>query len=41
LTQTGKKLLQLIDDLHQVGVVHGDFKPKNVVRQERSFWLVR
>jgi len=40
IRRAGKNLLELIDSLHKVGVVHGDVKPKNVVRVDRELRLI-
>jgi hypothetical protein len=40
IRQSSRKVLNLIQDLHTAGVVHGDVKPKNVVRVERTLMLI-
>jgi serine/threonine protein kinase len=40
IRQSSRKVLNLIQDLHSEGVVHGDVKPKNVVRVERTLMLI-
>jgi serine/threonine protein kinase len=40
IRQSSRKLLKLIEDLHDSGVIHGDVKPKNVVRVDRQLMLI-
>jgi serine/threonine protein kinase len=40
IRQSSRKVLNLIQDLHNEGVVHGDVKPKNVVRVDRTLMLI-
>jgi serine/threonine protein kinase len=40
IRQSSRKVLNLIQDLHNSGVVHGDVKPKNVVRVDRTLMLI-
>lgn len=40
IRQSGRKVLNLIQNLHNKGVVHGDVKPKNVVRVDRALMLI-
>jgi serine/threonine protein kinase len=40
IRQNSRKVLNLIQDLHSEGVVHGDVKPKNVVRVDRNLMLI-
>ena len=40
IRESGRKLLNLIQDLHNDGIVHGDVKPKNVVRADRTLKLI-
>lgn len=40
IRRSSRKVLNLINDLHNEGVVHGDVKPKNVVRVDRTLMLI-
>lgn len=40
IQSTGLKLATLVQMLHANGVVHGDIKPKNIVRVDREFRLI-
>lgn len=40
IQQTSRKLLNLIQKLHEQGVIHGDVKPKNTVRVDRTLMLI-
>jgi serine/threonine protein kinase len=40
IRQSSRKVLNLIHELHSEGVVHGDVKPKNVVRVDRTLLLI-
>ena len=40
IRSSGEQLLRLLDDMHEAGVVHGDVKPKNVVRVDRELRLI-
>lgn len=40
IRQSSRKVLNLIQDLHSEGIVHGDVKPKNIVRVDRALMLI-
>jgi serine/threonine protein kinase len=40
IRQSSRKVLNLIQDLHSSGVIHGDVKPKNIVRVDRTLMLI-
>jgi serine/threonine protein kinase len=40
IRQNSRKILNMIQELHKAGVVHGDVKPKNVVRVDRTLMLI-
>ena len=40
IRSSGEQLLRLLGDMHAAGVVHGDVKPKNIVRVDRELRLI-
>jgi hypothetical protein len=40
IRQTSRQILDLVADLHRAGVVHGDLKPKNIVRVGRTLKFI-
>ena len=40
IRRSSREVLNLINDLHNGGVVHGDVKPNNVVRVDRTLMLI-